>query len=326
MDSLNRLVGDGRYTVSKVATIGTSPFLTLSLTIELMRSHAFECSQSGIILTAVQQALALAGGSVRSQVLAIYDWVKDRVSFIEDEQALDAVGIDPDKELLIKPDRLLAMSEPKGDCDDYSMLLACMLIAAKLPIGISYVTIAADSTNPERYSHVYVSVQLPDTSYLALDASHGPYAGWEETKIFSKIHWNIKRLDANEVREYEVRRMQDVNRKSGVGWTVPPRRSFSQASQELGQLAGMHGIGAIDWGNIINMGVNSASKILSARYGVPPEGTSVYTRDANGNITQTVRNPLSASFGTFPATESGDILKWGLIGGGLLLVIMMVKR
>ena len=55
---------------------------------------------------------------------------------------------DPTKELLIAPPTLLAMPQPRGDCDDYAMLARAMLRAAG--IRMSFITLKADEAQPAK--------------------------------------------------------------------------------------------------------------------------------------------------------------------------------
>lgn len=125
----------------------------------------------------------------REIVRALYHCVKRVVQFREDESTLvgEMGESDPFQELLISPDVLVSMPTPMGDCDDFSMLLASLLVASKIPVW--YVAIAVDPQQPDRFSHVYCKCYLEDEqTYLTLDASHGNYIGWETPrKQFRRI-------------------------------------------------------------------------------------------------------------------------------------------
>jgi transglutaminase-like putative cysteine protease len=117
---------------------------------------------------------------------------------VDDESLLyEYLGVPPDeldKELLIVPPVLLRMPQPMGDCDDFSLLIASMSLAA----GIQpyYVTVAADPMDGVRkFSHIYVCVYLADEgNYLALDAGNrfeGVPPGWESGNVTRKAIWKI---------------------------------------------------------------------------------------------------------------------------------------
>jgi hypothetical protein len=57
------------------------------------------------------------------------------------------------------------------------MLAASMLLAAGRPA--CFVTVAADPSSPERFSHVYVETVDLHGQRMPLDCSHGSYPRWE---------------------------------------------------------------------------------------------------------------------------------------------------
>ena len=129
----------------------------------------------------------------------LFYWVKRNVKFEEDEVILASqlqmnnMG----KELLIAPDALFSMPTPMGDCDDFSLLLACLL--KNVHFQIKFVTIACDYLEPDRFSHIYLKAYLEDEGrWISLDCSHGGSPGWEfnngvmdNMKIFRKVEWNV---------------------------------------------------------------------------------------------------------------------------------------
>lgn len=80
-------------------------------------------------------------------------------------------------QLLIEPAVLLRMRNMRGDCAIYSMAIAAMLEA--LGLDWELVALAVDPHQPRVYSHIFPRLALPDGRRLALDASHGTYAGWQ---------------------------------------------------------------------------------------------------------------------------------------------------
>ena len=104
--------------------------------------------------------------------------IKHQLTFVEDDQLLPGLTPNPPElELLVSPSVMVRVQEPRGDCDDFTMLLCCFLEVLGCPWEI--VTVAVDPHEPERWSHVYAVAVLEDGSRLALDASHGSYPGWE---------------------------------------------------------------------------------------------------------------------------------------------------
>jgi hypothetical protein len=131
--------------------------------------------------------------SKRDIARAIWWWVKNHVKFCEDEDIVEnKLGYaDPNQELLISPAVLLSMPTPMGDCDDFSVLVASLLLCAHIPCW--FVTVAVDDTTPERFSHVYVRAYLDDEGqYMAMDCSHGGVPGWEtQRKVYRRQEWLV---------------------------------------------------------------------------------------------------------------------------------------
>ena len=75
-------------------------------------------------------------------------------------------------QLLIAPDVLVRMSRMEGDCAIYTMMICAMLESLGVPFQI--VTLAVDEMQPTIFSHVFVRA-----AGESLDASHGPYPGWQ---------------------------------------------------------------------------------------------------------------------------------------------------
>jgi len=157
-------------------------------TIERMTQYAAAAARSPKIREA---ALAAAGGfsSQASQAGAIWKWIRDRVRFRTDAETARPLTEDPENtEVLIPPQCLLQMARPSGDCDDFSMLAAAMLLSLGIPA--SFRTVAADPAS-DRYSHVYVIAQTAE-GRLALDCSHGRYPGWEVKAAGKARDWGIE--------------------------------------------------------------------------------------------------------------------------------------
>ncbi|MBZ5580908.1 MAG: transglutaminase-like domain-containing protein [Acidobacteriia bacterium] len=152
-----------------------------------------EDSRSPIVRRAAHEAIAGAAGDPRGQAAAIHGWIRRHVRFVQDA-TLAGFSDDPDQaEVLIRPVDLLTMPQPKGDCDDFSMLAAAML--RSVGIDSAFKTVAAESGNPN-YSHVYVLALLPD-GQTPLDASHGPTLGWEVTAQGKSRLWPLDEAQMN---------------------------------------------------------------------------------------------------------------------------------
>lgn len=114
----------------------------------------------------------------------IYWFVKQRVSFETDERILmDQFNFSreeaEDTELVISPEMLLSVIDPKGDCDCFATLTAAMLKCAH--IRCRFVAVAVDEWEPYRFSHIFCRA-LINGQWLGMDTSHGSYVGWETSK------------------------------------------------------------------------------------------------------------------------------------------------
>lgn len=194
----NTIWGSRPVAIGGIVTDPTNNDRSTSDTICLMRSNAVQASHSPIISSAVDTALEdLSPKSFhrdRAVVQAIYWFVKRNVRFVFDESIMmQALGIpqdDLDKELLISPEVLLSMPQPMGDCDDFSTLLASMLL--NLNFQVWFVTVAADESKPMEFTHVYVATYLNDEGVkIPLDASHGKYLGWETDRQWRREEWLV---------------------------------------------------------------------------------------------------------------------------------------
>ncbi len=183
----------GRVRYSVVAAPDSGDGQTASV-IELMARYAREDAKSPEVLEAVRQAQEeLPGASPEDQV---FHYVRSRVRFVYDEVTalpLQTWYADPIVEALIRPRDMIALQPfAQGDCDDFSMLVAAMLMAQG--IDVAYVTVAADPADPDQFSHVYVA-SYRDGRRIPVDASHGPYAGWETDDVYRRQEWPVGRLD-----------------------------------------------------------------------------------------------------------------------------------
>lgn len=99
------------------------------------------------------------------EIHSIFSFVRDHVRYINDVNGVETVT---------SPDKTLALRA--GDCDDKSVLLATLLES------IGYITrfIVTGYSEPGVYEHVYVSVMLPDGSFLPLDSTEPHAPGWEQ--------------------------------------------------------------------------------------------------------------------------------------------------
>lgn len=155
--------------------------LATQQTIERMTQHIRDCASDPAVAAAARKALRTFGAGQpgrRNAAWAVWWSIKHALSFVEDDDLLHGLTPNPPElELLVSPSVMVRTEHPRGDCDDFTMLLCCFLQVLGCPWEI--VTVAVDPSEPERWSHVYAVAVLEDSSRLALDASHGSYPGWE---------------------------------------------------------------------------------------------------------------------------------------------------
>ena len=129
----------------------------------------------------------------------VWSHAKSGIRFQRDEVTGDGVGGHSSNdvvETIIRPVEMATFMDQGnavGDCDDFSMYVACCLKALGIPCA--FATTAADSRDPRQFSHVYV-VAYPKSGggmrmRMPLDASHGEYPGWETAGLGRYQEWPV---------------------------------------------------------------------------------------------------------------------------------------
>lgn len=180
---------DTRY---ETTAVSDDPDQQVEEVIGLMRGYTEADYRTPQVSAQAAQAIAYGGGA--DPVQAVFNHVKGQMSFVRDE--VIAMPMQPNHdvpivEVLVRPVDMATMCaggqcRRMGDCDDYSMYAAALLM--NLGVDVSFVTLAADPADPARYSHVYVAAYPEGRGgpRVALDVSHGKYAGWEAADQFGK--------------------------------------------------------------------------------------------------------------------------------------------
>src|SRR5689334_331192 len=98
-------------------------------TIALMEQHSSRDARSSQVQEIVEEIQEENPGASESDLIsAVFDYVKSKVTYVEDEDTTNKLfGIPAGVELLISPARLVSMNQPMGDCDDFSMLTKSVL-------------------------------------------------------------------------------------------------------------------------------------------------------------------------------------------------------
>ncbi len=161
-----------------------------------MRRYVMEDAYSHEIQADLMEASRLYPGKpIHEQV---FHYIKDRVQFAEDVHTAGPVASLTGAQIietLIRPRDLSRMTKlggrQRGDCDDFSMYGASMLVGAGAPTqSVKFVTVAADADAPRQFSHVYNAIYLNGVR-IPLDISHGPYPGWETASRYRIEEWAV---------------------------------------------------------------------------------------------------------------------------------------
>lgn len=136
------------------------------------------------------------GENARAAICAVYHYVSSRLQFVHDEDTgsvfsriCERTGF-PLAETLQRPVDISTAAVKQGDCDDFAMYAACLLMAVGIK-QVAFVTVAADSRDPSRWSHVYVCAYADDVGRVPIDCSHGPECGWEKEGVYRRKEWMV---------------------------------------------------------------------------------------------------------------------------------------
>lgn len=302
--------------LARVTTAPTNAYdsdQSASDTVRLIQSLARQSAGSPEVAEAVSDALQglSAGASDEAVCRRLYLWVKQHITYIEDERLLVELGGGEaiDRELLIRPDLLLSMPQPMGDCDDHVLLIAAML--ERLGIPYKLVTVAADDETPERMSHIYLVAFLRDSQReFALDAA-GPkgqnFPGNYPKKVYRKIEWQAR---GNEM--------------------IAPIATYDDrecAGMLDAHSPGMAGSGlGVSWGDVLKEGASTGFDIVKTALD-PRFKPGTYSQTTEqGQVIQTQAKGPSFGVNTFPALSLPSTIDplWLIAGGlGLFAILAM---
>jgi hypothetical protein len=279
--------------------------LATARTIEVMIAYIREDAGTPAIAAALIQAApayARSGACEWTVLQHVFDWIRSKVRFATDARTAADMTDRPAQpheiELLIRPVDLLRMERPTGDCDDFSMLTAAMLLAAG--IRCELVTIAADAEQPDAFSHVYVEAVLP-SGRVPLDTSHGRYLGWEYPAPARKQTWPITGDET-------------TMRSAGLG---------NAGTMDLAHWGAMMGADSQQstGSRILENVIGGTMRVFERRYGTPPPGTYEQNGDQVYYRQQPGSGPLN--FPTVGLTGSGttSLLLMGVVAVAVLFAI-----
>jgi hypothetical protein len=220
-------------------------------TIRLMRQLVDSAlSDSSFIRQAKDIVRGVPAYDEMGEVQAVYNWIQRNIRFTKDPLT---------KETLYPPQELLKIRS--GDCDDISMLLGAMLLALGYPARL--VTIAANASDPNEFSHVYVEAEIPPGSgnWVAADAArYGARFGSAPPTHYRKRAWSLV--------DDSYQDLSGMTRMRGLaGYChVPQLGDFSD----------------IDWGSIIQAGIQQVPQDIAVASGQGTRLQSPYGTVATG--------------------------------------------
>ena len=269
---------DGTVLVERVF-LSDDPDTAVAETIERMARYVRADADS----STVQALAAQMRGGLRADVISrVWNWIRARVRFVPDSVNAAYVSGSPNvAEVLIRPVDMLRMRDAAGDCDDFSMLGAALFRALDIPVV--FCTVAADPSQPDQFSHVYLYV---DGS--PFDSSHGAYLGWECPNRFGKIlFWSVDTGMAMT--------------RNGLGFTEA---------------------GVPWWQALVQQGTDIGLSIAKARYGVPPAGTVIQTADGTISTGVSPMTASSLNVGTSYGASGVPSWVWVAAAAFALFLVM----
>jgi hypothetical protein len=155
-------------------------------TVGMMDEYADQDAGARSVIDATHEALDTAGLTLASDpeaiARAIFWFLKRTIRYV------DTPGTSPlVDQTLITPTAILSMPEPIGDCPQFSMLAAAMFRVCCIPCY--FVTIAAERSFPDQFSHVYNTVEVAPGQFMPFDSSNGPEPGAEYAMPFKRRVW-----------------------------------------------------------------------------------------------------------------------------------------
>lgn len=154
-------------------------------TIDLMRKLVDDAVKDPFVNRSAIEMVRGAGDtfSREAKAQAIYNYLAGRWTYVE-----DPVGPFGPKETLRPPRALLEMIA--GDCDDATLLIASLL--GTIGIRARFITVAADASAPDEFSHIYPEAEIFPGYWVAMDiARPGSAFGLAPQRYFRKRAWDF---------------------------------------------------------------------------------------------------------------------------------------
>lgn len=165
-----------------------------------------------------------------------------------------------------------------GDCDDYTLLLASL--AGSIGIATRAVTVAADPSAPDDFSHIYPEAELSPGNWVAMDAARpGAQFGLPAQRYFRKRIWSL--TDSSH-RDVQGQRLSSLN-----GYAILGQPDVNVAAQDISAIGqSVANVVAASKGSPYGSFQTPYTPISApAGYGVPgyPGGTTGATLSLGGS-------------------------------------------
>lgn len=122
------------------------------VTLDAMKKLAVAGARDpGVRQTAITvvQAAGVMGHDPESQLVALHEFVRDRILFVGDVAGVETVQ-----------SPAVTLRFAAGDCDDRATLLAALIRSIGIPANLRFRVIAANPNRRRDFSHVYVVATL----------------------------------------------------------------------------------------------------------------------------------------------------------------------
>ena len=261
------------------------------------------------------------------EVYALYQWVKHNIRYTKDPVT---------KETLYPPQEFLKIRS--GDCDDISMLIGALGIALGYPARL--ITISADASSPQEFSHVYPELEVPAGSrqWIPLDcASPGAEFGLEPPMYYRKRAWSLTDDSYQDLNGCKCGSNCDCGGSIGTGRLCGALAGYATVAgyQRFNAMAGL-GQDGIDWGSIVQTGLQEVPSIIAVSSGAP---TSI--KNPYGTVQTGVPGSPYGSFATqytpgygvpyagYSSPSAGTAWlsqNWPILGLGLVALMMLGRK
>lgn len=209
---------------------------------------------------------------------ACFNYCRDRIQY-----AFDPSGV----EMIENPDRILDAGI--ADCDSICVLLASMF--ENLGFPSRFVTIKADPSRPEEYSHVYVQCRLPHRGWVSADATMPHEFGWEPDKMYARTNWPASN-DEPEVHDEPTLRVSGMG-SIGAWESDGSLVSAGDQQLELSSLSGLGALGADFDASVLTI----LNNVDNGTYSVQLKTMRDYHRNLTGDLYVKMRdNPNNAAY------------------------------